>query len=305
MERDRAQLISVKDNCAELEYNIQNLTEVTEYITQSLEIDVIETDAKNVYRECSFINNDNISNLLKMEIKIGEVEITNEVVELYNGLKEFESFVPKLCGEIIVKTESDLFDCDITGMVLTGTQKLVVTVSANRSVKCIDTKRKHITSQLRVTSSPWDLTKVHRGQLAVTIQSEKIIQFIINTGCLITGRHIRVNGECRGIAYDQYCLIVSFRTPGKIQIIDLQGSVMKTIAQIGLQDKLFEWPDYVAVGKAGSYIYVSDWNRNAVTRLSLKGEVTGVYRDTAGTKIAGVAVASDESVYACKRTIQL
>lgn len=77
---------------------------------------------------------------------------------------------------------------------------------------------------------------------------------------------------------------------------------MKTIAHIGLQDKLFEWPDYVAVGKDGSYIYVSDWHRNAVTRLSLKGEVTGVYRDSAGTKIAGLAVASDGSVYVCKRS---
>jgi hypothetical protein len=237
-----------------------------------------------------------------MEHKIGEIEITNEVSGLYNNLKEFDSFVPTYLEEINVKSDIDTFDCDITGMVIIGSHKLVVTDTDNRSVKSIDTKQKKISCQLTFASGPWDITVVHRGQLAVTFPSEKIIQFVTTTGGLTKHRHMKVHGECHGIAYHRKCLIVSFRSPAKVQIMSLQGNILKTMHLDVEQNKLFVWPDYVAVSRDGNCLYVSDWQRNTVTRLSWKGAVTGVYRDEAGTKMAGIAVGLDGCIYVCKRT---
>ncbi|XP_045208207.2 uncharacterized protein LOC123560030 [Mercenaria mercenaria] len=303
MKCDIAHLNSILEECVKLEEEIlQSAKEVTEYKTKLLEVNVIETEAKNTYREYKFICNESISNLLKTETRIGEVEITHEVAGLYNNLNGFDSFVPTYLEEINVKAETDTFDCDITGMAMIGTHKLVVTDTDNKSIKSVDTKLKRITSHLNFSSGPWDLTMVHRGQLAVTIPSEKIIQFVLTTGGLTRDRHLKVSGECHGITYRRECLIVSFRSPGKVQIMNLQGRVLKIINQDLHKTRLFDWPDYIAVSKDDSSIYVSDWQRNTVTRLSWKGEVTGVYKDTIGTNMAGIAIAKDGSVFVCKRT---
>lgn len=303
METDIGHIKSVLEECAKLVNEIQQVSEVTEYKTKMFEVNVIETEVKNTYREYKFISNDSISNLLKVETKIGDVEVTHEVAGLYNNLNNgFDNFVPTYLEEINVKTESDTFDCDITGMAMIGNHRLVVADIDNKSLKTVDTKHKKVTSQLCFSSGPWDLTMVHRGQIAVTIPNEKIIQFVLTTGGLTKDRHLKLNGECHGITYRREYLIVSFRSPGKVQIMTLQGRVLKIINQDVHQNKLFEWPDYVAVNRDGDYIYVSDWYRNAVTRLSWKGEVTGVYKDKIGTKMAGLAVASDGNVLVCKRT---
>jgi hypothetical protein len=305
MSGDIANLNTVLKNCVQLAEEILTVSEkVSEYKTKLLEVNVIEIEAKNTYREYNFINNDKISSLLKMESQIGEVKITHEVAGLYNNLKGFDKFVPTLLEEINVKADKDSFDCDITGMAMVGTNRLVVADADNKSVKSIDTRLNKITSHLTFMSGPWDLTMVHRGQVAVTIPSEKLIQFVSIANGLVMDRHMKVNGECHGIAYSQERLIVGFRGSGRLQIIDMKGNVLKTISKFMFKAKLhtFDWPDYVAVSKDDNSIYVSDWHRNTVTRLTWKGEVTAVYKDNLGTKMAGVAVASDGSVFACKRT---
>ncbi|XP_060574481.1 uncharacterized protein LOC132732128 [Ruditapes philippinarum] len=303
MDLDIAHLSSVLDEVTKLaEEILQSAKDVTEYKSKLFEVNVIETEAKNTYREYKFVSNETISNLLKTETELGDIEITHEVAGLYNNLKAFDNFVPTYLEEINVKAENDTFDCDITGMTMIGNHKLFLTDTDNKSIKSVDTKLKKITSYLSLSSGPWDLTVVHRGQLAVTLPNEKIIQFVLTTGGLTKDRHMKVNGECHGITYRRECLIVSFRSPGKVQIMTLQGRALKIINQDLHKARLFDWPDYIAVSKDGNYIYVSDWHRNTVTRLSWKGEVTGVYKDSLGTKMAGVAVANDGSVFVCKRT---
>lgn len=302
MHVDIAHLKSVIEENTKLVNDMQELAEVSEYQTKLYEINVIETETKNIYREYKFISNDNISNLLKTEPNIGDINITQDVAGLYSNLNCSDNIVPTYLADINVKADNDVFDCDVTGMVMIGSRKLVVADTDNRSVKCLDTKLNRITSQLVFSSGPWDLTVVHRGQLAITLPSERLIQFVLTSGGLTKDRHMKVSGECHGIAYRRGCLIVSFRSPGKVQLMNLQGRVLKSIKHDAHQNKLFHWPDYVAVSRDGNSIYVSDWQRNAVTCLSWKGEVTGVYKDGVGTKMAGIAIADDDSVYVCKRT---
>ncbi|KAL4238226.1 hypothetical protein ACF0H5_002938 [Mactra antiquata] len=303
MEADLASLEAVLSDTRKLAEEMQNsANEVTEYQTKLMEINIIETEAKNVFREYKFSGNENISELIKTESDLGDVNITQDVAGLYNDINGIDNFIPTYLEEINVKTKQDSLDCDITGMTMIGAHKLIIADADNKSVKSVDPVSKKVTSQLHLSAGPWDVATVHRGQVAVTIPSEKVIQFIMTTGGLSLDHHIKVTGACHGITFYQDSLIVTFRNPGKVQIMDLKGHVFKSIHTVGSQNKLFSWPDYVSVSKLDESIYVSDWQKNTVTRLSWRGEVTGIYKDGPGTKMAGVAVAEDGSVYVCKRS---
>ncbi|KAL4219096.1 hypothetical protein ACF0H5_021679 [Mactra antiquata] len=257
-------------------------------------------EQKNAYKEYEFVGHATLANVFKSETKLGEVRITKDVTE-FRTTNTGEKQVPTYIEDIGIQIEDDTFNCDVTGMAATGAHRLIIADGNNKSLKCIDAYTKTLLSQIRLESAPWDVTMVHRGQVAVTIPSDKLIQFVNTPGILREDRIMRVNGECRGIAYIRECLVVSFRNPGKVQIITLTGRVLKNIKLNVAGENIFERPDYVVANNRNGLIYVSDWRKNKVIRLNWKGEVTAVFRAEEETQLAGLALAEDGGVYVSKR----
>ncbi|XP_045172829.2 uncharacterized protein LOC123534585 [Mercenaria mercenaria] len=205
---------------------------------------------------------------------------------------------PTLIGNVSVKCSTD-GRCWITGLVAIDPDTLVCTDNNNYSVKLIDIKSDKITSELKLTSGPWDITYVSYDQLAVTLTNEKKICLLSFRSGLSKTRDFAVDGRCDGIDYSNDRLVVSYVDPPKVEILSLDGKVIQRIDTDSSGKALFQCPRYVAVDRDGNCIYVSDAGDDSVTKVTTSGNVLDIYKDVNLSYPEGIAVYSDGSVLVC------
>ena len=119
------------------------------------------------------------------------------------------------------------------------------------------------------------------------------------TDAITKEREIKVDGQCRGIVYSRNQLIVTYRNPIKIEIIDLQGNVISRIENDKDGNKLFECPRYVCARSDGDTLYVSDWSAHKVVSLSRAGSIKAIYTDTDLRRPRKVCIDHRGNVYVC------
>ncbi|XP_053407735.1 uncharacterized protein LOC123547507 [Mercenaria mercenaria] len=197
-------------------------------------------------------------------------------------------------GSVSVKTTQDKNMCYVTGMALLTPSKLVLTDYNNQSIKMIDTNSNSISHQLKPETAPGDLTLVTRDQLAVTLPGKNKIQFVSASSNKLSLKHtFKVDdGFCNGLSCYQEKLVVSFVKPSKLQIIDLNGKVLKTIITNSKGEDIFTWPNFVTSNSHS--IYVSDESRPALIRLNWHGKLRGIYK--AIQRPTGIAMLEDGSI---------
>jgi hypothetical protein len=129
-------------------------------------------------------------------------------------------------------------------------------------------------------------------ELVVTLPSSDKIQFIAFSSNKLKQQHtIKVDGNCWGISCYQDKLVVSFCGPAKLQILDMDGIVLKTF-----QDKnIFKNPLFVEA--VSSSIYISDNVMNRLTRINWYGQVIGSYGDM--DEPGGITLSDDDTVFVC------
>jgi hypothetical protein len=206
-----------------------------------------------------------------------------------------------------VNTLKDKTICWITGMTLLISELLIITDYNNNAVKMVDTSSQSVSDQLQLDSGPWDITTVSGTELAVTLPNKQTIQFIsISSNKLIKEQTLNVCGQCHGISCYQGKLVVSFLYPTKLQILDMNG----TILNIGGQNifnrpenihfggkNIFKWPEYIQCNR--NSIYVSDKGIKTVTILNWQGDVIGSYSGTSCP--VGMSLSDDGTVFVCDR----
>lgn len=203
-------------------------------------------------------------------------------------------------GCINVKAADENKTCAVTGLTFLQEEILAVTDKANKCVKLVDVDRDVVTSKIRLTSDPQDLTVVPPDMLAVTLK-EEAIQLISTKPELAKIRQIKTNGKCRGITYNENRFVVTFGGLlfSKVQILNLTGDILNTFDFTEKEDYLVYDPRSVNVSLDGNHIYVTDCLKSRLFRLSWNGKVTGVYKDLG--EITGLAVADNETLYTCSR----
>ncbi|XP_060561848.1 uncharacterized protein LOC132721544 [Ruditapes philippinarum] len=195
-------------------------------------------------------------------------------------------------GEICVKTSKDKSRCYITGMTLLTPDLLIITDYDNYAVKMVDTSSQSVSDQLQLDDHPWDITRVTSTELAVTLPNTKKIQFIsFSSNKLIKKHNVKVDGVCVGISCYQGKHVVSFVTPAKLQIIDMNGTILTTIDG----KNIFKSPYYVTCNR--SSIYLSDREMKTVTRFNWQGDVIGSYSGMCTPR--GISLSDDGSVFVC------
>ncbi|XP_053402779.1 uncharacterized protein LOC128558036 [Mercenaria mercenaria] len=213
--------------------------------------------------------------------------------------RRLQDLTPTLIGEVSVKSFTDGYNCFITGMVAIAPDTLVCTDYNNYSVKLIDINADKITSELKLTAGPLDITYVSYDQLAVTVAEEKKICFLSFRNGLSKTRDIAVDGKCYGIAYSKNRFVVSYINPPKVEILSLDGKVLQHIDTDSSGKALFESPRYVAVDRDGNCIYVSDYITHSVIIVTTSGKVLDTYKDRNLFSQQGIDVYSDGSVLVC------
>lgn len=196
-----------------------------------------------------FVAETGVTNILSERGYFGDIRFTNACKK---------TLLDK--GDLDVKAEDDNHDCLITGMTLISEKYLVVADNNNMSVKLINTAENVILSRKRMDTGPWDITSTKDNQVAVTLPSLEKIQFfrfLENFG-LESVKELRVGRKCNGIDFiaTENKLIVTSCQPGMVEIIDMEGHVLKSF------DLSLNVPHYVSWLQNENQIVISDIRLN-------------------------------------------
>jgi hypothetical protein len=195
-------------------------------------------------------------------------------------------------GKNCVKTSQEKTKCWVTGMTLLSPDLLIITDYNNIAVKMVDTSNQSWSDQLQLDDAPWDITQVSSIVFAVTIPDKQTIQLIsIASNKLKTKLTVKVGGDCHGIGCYHSKLVVSYLRPAKLQILDMNGNILKTIDG----ENIFQYPCYITCNR--SSIYVSDCGMKTVTRLNWQGHVIGSYSGMSDPR--RMSLSDDGTVFVC------
>jgi hypothetical protein len=239
-------------------------------------------------KEHNFQPDDVILNLFKKKKSLGTLNTFNKECQPIQIKSRQSSHERGIC----VKTSKDESSCYITGMTLLTPDLLTITDFNNKAVKMVDTSSQSVSDQLQLDAKPLGITRVTCTELAVILPDKQTIQFIsISSNKLIKKHTVKVDRDCHGISCYQDKLVVSYWNPAKLQILDMNGTILTTIDG----NNIFSSPCVVISNR--SSIYVSDWNMKTVTRLNWQGDVIGSY---SGMRYpTGMSLSDDGTVFVC------
>jgi DNA-binding beta-propeller fold protein YncE len=156
----------------------------------------------------------------------------------------------------------------------------------------VDISRKSVLAQQIFDSKPWEVTSVSQNELAVTLPLSQTIQFLSVSSNNVKKKHtLKVDGNCHGISCHKDKMVVSFRSPAKVQILLINGTVLQTIQD----NNIFLNPIYITT--SDNYIYVSDSGMKTITKLNWQCEVKGKY--VCKEKPLGLTMSNDGTVFVC------
>jgi hypothetical protein len=154
-----------------------------------------------------------------------------------------------------------------------NSNQLILADSKNISLKLVDLSKNSVIDQLKLDNYPLDVTALDDGECAVTVPVEQTIHFISVTEETLTfsDEKLQVEGDCRGLYFYGKRLLVTYGCPSKLQIMELNGTVLKTVMINSMQYLIFSEPYYVTA--TNNHIIVSDLGQSEITRLNWNGEV--------------------------------
>ncbi|XP_053399922.1 uncharacterized protein LOC128557135 [Mercenaria mercenaria] len=144
----------------------------------------------------------------------------------------------------------------------------------------------------KMSSGPWDMTATDENKVAVTFPDQGQFK-IINISKLKHRRlsplkpllkseeilaEIKVGKSCHGITNCEGTLIVSYINPAKIQIMDMNGYILKTFDKDYTNKPLFSSPMHIALDTENTILYVSDSEKNTITGMTIDGKVKSIYK---------------------------
>ncbi|XP_060565923.1 uncharacterized protein LOC132724959 [Ruditapes philippinarum] len=301
-------LKAVEETCEDITKALKTSSDTIKRLNTSkqahklfMELKLAEKTMKNVegkklqlssydIKEFNFKTNDAILDLLKTEKSLGTFK--QKTLKIKYPSVQIKCRKSSHQGDICVKTSIDKCRCYIAGMTLLTPDLLIITDHDNKAVKMVDISRQSVSYQIKLDDKPWDITTVTSTELAVTLPYNQTIQFIsISSNKLIKKHTMKVNGDCYSISCYQDKLVVTYCFPVKLQILDMNGTMLTTIDDRNIFKDLY----YVTCNR--SSIYVSDSEMKSVTRLNWQGDVIGSYSCTSEPR--GISLSDDGTVFVC------
>jgi len=181
-------------------------------------------------------------------------------------------------------------------MALLSSDRLVVVDPLNQSVKLLDVVQGKVLHQLEVDGTPTSVCSLPEARVAVTLPSKNIIVILHCDNKLSIVDTITVQGFCCSIAYSNELLVVLYEHPRKIEIMNLNGSVVKQ-NELNVRD-IFYLESQLSVMTEGDVtsIYVGDSNNKRILRLDEDMQEQQVYRLPGGAKPSGVLAVGDNQL---------
>ena len=251
--------------------------------TQTESSESRQESQKVSYSEDHVLQNDepNADNNLRDGLNAKSISVINSETEA-SPAESDDSCIKdmQICtgGKLTVKLLSDKQDCDISGIDMISEKELVLADYNNRSIKVLDMAENKITHEIKLDYHPYDLTVPYRNTIAVTLTNT--IQIITKSHLLRLGDCITVDGECYGIASSRTKYFVSFIKPvPKIEILNHQGDVLQRFGNDRNQRISIVRPRYLDISPDENFIYLADFGKDSIIRLSTSGELVNSFSD--------------------------
>lgn len=254
------------------------------------------------------------------KIRKYELFISEEILTLIEKRKSFAVLSTKcagwkrrveFCGKMNIKAASDGKHWNIKGICMLNANLLVAADLRNECLKLIEMRKTSSKSgnvEIKLSSWPWDVTKVTDDQAAVTLPAVGLVCFLsavsMSNESLAYRKFkistIHVGHECRGIKCSKGKLIITFSTdPGMIKIFNLEGVALQRFSTWHDGEELFISPHYLTLGQDDRTIYVSDYQKNSVISLGMDGVVKDIIKNDDLRSPGGLVVDRAGSVFVC------
>ncbi|XP_052810704.1 uncharacterized protein LOC128238629 isoform X2 [Mya arenaria] len=196
--------------------------------------------------------------------------------------------------DIPVKSPSGTLNCGLTSMLVLPEDRLLIADCNNDIVAMVDLKTSSLMSEVDVPSTALDMCLLPGDRVAVSMGCMGI-QLIETRGKLVLKDTIKVGGDCHGICYHNECLIVSYNG-GNVEKINMEGKVLKKVSDSWLSRKPFKYPWYVAVVSDGltEAIYVSDFDKNTITKLDMDLNIHQTFQNPALRGPTGITAVDNQ-----------
>lgn len=225
------------------------------------------------------------------------VEANTQQVE--NQKEEsFKTLQATSAGELYVRVPTDKLRCRNKAIAVVDRDQIAVADSENISIKLIDTEQERAIYDRELSSRPNGVTVVPDQLLAIALPEESKILFLSIPDKLSEAYHIKVDGRCTDVSYISEKLVVTYQNPGKIEIMDLEGHILKKIQQNMHGASLYD-DSRVTVGIDYGHFYVSDRFFKNVKCFNVNGKVKGEYNDKRLIRPCGVVALDDGSLLIC------
>ncbi|XP_052817863.1 E3 ubiquitin-protein ligase TRIM71-like [Mya arenaria] len=223
-----------------------------------------------------FVNDPDTERLLRSSMGLGTLDVAGEFVPV----PDLSTVTWKRGADIPVQTSQDQKTSWISGSALLSSGLLLLADRNNKNVKLVSIPARTITSNLQVPGRPWDVCVLPGDKAAVTLPHNSMIQLLSTKGGQLScEKEIKVSPNCRGIAFYNNRLYVSYGSNPRIEVMTLDGHIISTF-QTDDGRKLFQAPYYLTVSAlTPPTLYVSDSTSHTVLQLSLEGKVLREYQD--------------------------
>ncbi|XP_045184078.2 uncharacterized protein LOC123542336 [Mercenaria mercenaria] len=272
--------------------------EMSRKITEDMKNELSDIERENIIKRYIYKPSKDITEFTKNMLKLGSVEnVDSKTKRPISGI-----------NAIRVKTEGDQHTCKISGLVLLSESHLLAVDYGNSSLKIVDGH--YVVTSKPMTPAPFDVTLVSdqerthdqdrvSAHIVLTLPTEKKLRFMEYTlpDSFTFKQDVETNGQCRGITCSNDKLYVTFPSKGKIEILDLQGELLKRITT-ETAGQMFQ-PQFITMDKEGYTIFISDKEKHSVFSMTTEGDVKAIFTDHDLIEPRGLCVNKTGAVFVC------
>ena len=204
-----------------------------------------------------------------------------------------------LQNQVRVRSSDDNNKPRISGCTFMPSGHAVLCDTSNANVKLLD-KALVLREHLKLCSRPWDASVVDDNNAIFTLPDTKQLQFIQVFPLLKTGRTIKLDKKCYGIAVfgdEIYTTQCNDSGQGEVHVLDLNGNRKR---KVQTNVKLYS-PDHITVSRSGKKIFVSDGHADTatVTCMTTDGNLVYQYKHKELIYPYGMYVDAEDNILVC------
>jgi hypothetical protein len=144
--------------------------------------------------------------------------------------------------------------CFITGMAIISEAEILFAEYDKVCLNVFNHKKGKITTTMKTSSGPADITTINSLSVATTLPEEGKIMLIDTQNVLSMSHSLQVAIGCSGIDHYSGLNAVTFIKPAAVQVLDIKGYILHQISDTSILDR----PLYVFLSNDNESMYVSD-----------------------------------------------